>query len=175
MIVDDVGIVVDSMRNLSVMDSVKYGIPQGLDSPFYFYGDPIDINKQLIQLDKAAKSDKKYPAIALRLPTSEVINNGMVHYDLNIGIFEISQLDWTSDQRFDEVIKPILKPLYELFIDRLLYHGFIYTGKVPDHTKVIKPYYGVEGTQGNKAYVFENKLDAIEIINLKVKSIFKKC
>lgn len=176
-LVDEIEEVVESMRDLSSSDAAKYGITIGLTSPYYFYGHPVDINKQLILLDKdASTKDKDYPAILLRLPSNEEVSGGMIHYNLNIAIITDTDGDWTSDERYTEKIKPILYPLYELFLDRLGDFGFMWEkGKVPPHTKRDIPYYGVEATQGNKAHIFKNKLDAIEIINLRINKKFKNC
>lgn len=176
--VDLIGEVVESMRNLSVKESQRFGIPAGLTSPYYFYGHPMDINKQLIENDKdIVNKFKKYPAIFLRLPIPEEMKGGMIQYDMNIGIMDVSQKDYNSVERYTNVIKPILIPLYELFLDRLKKKGFKWQGYMdrPPHTKMDRPHHGVQETQGNKAYQFESVLDAIEIINLKVNKQFKNC
>ena len=177
-IVDEIGEVVESMRNLSAADAAKFGITAGLTSPYYFYGHPMDINRQMILRDKEASTrGKVYPAIALRLPITEEVKNGLIFYTLNLAIFETTQLDWDASERYENVIKPTLIPLYELFLDRLKKHGFVWEGDIkrPPHTKIDRPHHGVLETQGNKAYQFENKLDAIELVNLKINFNFKQC
>lgn len=177
-IVDEIGEVVASMRNLSAADAAKYGIPAGLESPYYFYGHPIDMNTQMINRDKElATKNKVYPAVALRLPVTEEMKGGLVHYNLNIAIFATTNLNWDAPKRYQEVIKPVLIPLYELFLDRLKAHGFVWSGnlKRPPHTKIDRPHHGVNETQGNKAYVFATPLDAIELVNLKINFNFKQC
>jgi len=175
---DEIGEVVASMRNLSAKDAAKFGITAGLESPYYFYGHPIDINRQMINRDKELSTKGKvYPAVALRLPAIEEHVGGLVHYTLNIGIFEATELDYDAPERYENVIKPILNPLYELFLDRLKKHGFTWSGHMatPPHTKIDRPLHGVEETQGNKAYLFTNKLDAIELISLKINFKSKQC
>lgn len=176
-IVDKIGEVVASMRNLSAAEAEKLGIDAGLESPYYFYGHPVDINNQMIQRDKGTTKGKVYPAIALRLPTTEDVYGGMIHYNLNLAIFALTDLDKTAPERYEEVIKPILYPLYKLLLDRIKRAGFMWDGNMryPPHTKIDRPHYGVNETQGNKAYVFENKLEAIELINLKINYKFKSC
>lgn len=176
--VDKIGEVVASMRNLSAADAAKFGITAGLESPYYFYGHPIDMNRQMMDRDKArATMNKVYPAVALRLPIQEEISGGMVKYTMNIAIFAETDLELSAPERYEQVIKPVLIPLYELFLDRLKKGGFTWEGnqKYPPHTKIDRPHHGVEETQGNRAYVFSNKLDAIELVNLKINSTFKYC
>lgn len=178
-IVDEFGEVVESMRNLSAADAAKFGITAGLESPYYFYGHPMDINRKMIARDKELSTNGKvYPAVALRLPIEEEIAGGMIYYTLNVAIFEQTNLDWDASERYTNVIKPTLLPLYELLLDRLRKHGFTWGGtdmKRPPHKKIDRPHHGVLETQGNKAYQFTNKLDAIELVNLKINFTFKKC
>lgn len=178
-IVDKIGEVVASMRNLSASDAAKFGITAGLTSPYYFYGHPMDINKQMIARDKELLTKGKvYPAIALRLPSKEIMGSGLTHYNLNVAILAETDLNWSAPERYTNVIKPTLIPLYFLFLNRLMKAGFVWEGikSMPPHDRTDKPHHGVEETQGNKAYIFERKLDAIEIENLKINlQTFKQC
>jgi hypothetical protein len=171
-IVDLIDEVVTSMRNLSAKDAAKFGITAGLTSPYYFYGHPMDINRQMIERDRELTTKGKvYPAIALRLPTKEEMGSGLTHYNLNVAIFAETNLNWSAPERYANVIKPVLIPLYLLFIDRLRKRGFIWDGNtssMPPHDRTDKPHHGVEETQGNKAYIFTNKLDAIELESLRI-------
>lgn len=175
---DEIGEVVESMRDLSAADAAKFGIAAGLESPYYFYGHPIDINTQMINRDKElATKGKVYPAVALRLPVIEESRGGLVHYTLNLAIMAPTLKEWNAPMRMEEVIKPTLVPLYELFLDRLKKHGFLWPGnqKRPPHTMIKRPHHGVNETQGNKAYVFSTPLDCIEVVSLKINSNFKQC
>lgn len=178
-IVDEIGAVVASMRNLSAKDAAKFGITEGLESPYYFYGHPMDINRQMIARDEElATKGKSYPAICLRLPTEEEMGSGLTHYNLNVAIFSETDLNWSAPERYANVIKPVLIPLYTLFLDRLKKKGFVWDGGVqtmPPHRRIDQPHHGVEETKGNKAYVFNTKLDAIEILNLRVNKQTKYC
>src|SRR6476659_6537655 len=109
--------VVVSMRNLSAKDAAKWGIEEGLDSPYFFYGTPIEMNRQMIERDKGSTKGKVYPAVALRLPTNEDVKNGLVNYNLNIAILEQTRIEYDAPNRYLNVVKPILYPLYELFLD----------------------------------------------------------
>lgn len=178
-LVDRIDSVVESMRNLSDKDAAKFGVPAGQEYPYYFYGHPIDINKQMIARDgELLTKGKVYPAIALRLPSDEGMGSGLIHYDINLAIFAQTDLNSDTPKRYTDVIKPVLIPLYLLFIDRLKKNGFMWEGNtqsMPPHIRTDQPHHGVEATQGNKAYTFANKLDAIELKRLKINSQFKYC
>jgi len=175
-IVDEFGEVVESMRNLSAADALKFGVPAGLESPYYFYGHPMDINRQMMIRDKE-EPGKVYPAVCLRLPIEEEMVGGLIRYSINAAIFANTNLDWDASERYTNVIKPTLLPLYELLLDRLKKHGFIWTGdqKRPPHKKIDRPHHGILETQGNKAYQFTNKLDAVELTDLRINFNFKHC
>jgi len=175
-IVDEWAEVVESMRNLSAADALKFGVPAGLESPYYFYGHPMDINRQMMIRDKE-EPGKVYPAVCLRLPIEEDMGSGMIHYTLNAAIFANTNLDWDASERYANVIKPTLLPLYELLLDRLRRHGFTMPvgQRSYPHKKIDRPHHGILETQGNKAYPFTNKLDAIELVDLKLNFKIKQC
>jgi hypothetical protein len=177
-IVDEIQAVVESMRNLSAADAAKFGVPAGLESPYYFYGHPIDINTQMINRDKElATKNKVYPAIALRLPAKREPKGGLFYHTINLAIFDVTELNWDAPKRYDEVIRPTLYPLYYLLIDRLKKRGFTWAEmrEFPPHEAIDRPHHGVLETQGNKAYQFSRPLDAIELVNLKINSKIKQC
>lgn len=170
-LVDEIDAVVTDMRNLSASDAAKFGITAGLESPYYIYGTRIDINKELVKKDKnPVEKDKKYPLIALRLDSPEEIVGDVVKYNLNIAILATTSKNYNAEQRYTYVIKPVLLPLYELLMDRLHKHKFFWPGdqSYPPHTKIDRPYWGIEGSEGNASYIFSDPLDAIEIVNLKL-------
>lgn len=166
-----------SMRNLSAKDAAKFGIDAGLDSPYFFYGTPIEINRQMIERDSGSTKGKVYPALALRLPTVEEVKNGLVNYNFTLALLDMTEVNYDAPARYTNVVKPVLYPLYELLMDRLAKAGFVWEGSksMPPHTKRDMLHHGVEETQGNKAYVFQRPLDAIEITNLKINNKIKYC
>lgn len=173
---DKIGEVVESMRNLSAKDAAKFGIDAGLTSPYYFFGHPMDINSQMIERDKGSTKGKVYPAVALRLPVVEDMKNGLVNYSLNVAIFAETDKNKDAPARLETVIKPILLPLYLLFLDRLKKAGFTTDQRGGyQHKKINRPHHGIEASEGNKAYQFKQPLDAIEITELKINYKFKIC
>lgn len=177
-IVDKIGEVVASMRNLSAKDAAKFGVPAGLTSPYYFYGRPVSINSQMIARDHGDNKGKVYPAIAFRLPsTRETDGSLIIKHNLNIAILDQTERGYDEVERYENVIKPILYPLYYLFLDRLKKAGFIWDGPkaMPPHKATDKPHHGIEDAQGNKAYIFERPLEAIEIENLRINYNFNQC
>lgn len=174
---DKIGEVVASMRNLSAKDAEKFGITAGLTSPYYFFGHPLSINSQMINRDAGSNKGKVYPAVALRLPVVEEIKNGLINYSLNIAIFAETDKQKSDPERLETVIKPILIPLYLLFLDRLKKAGFMWPNDmgIPPHQKINRPHHGITAEEGPRAYEFNQPLDGIELQNLRINYIFKTC
>jgi hypothetical protein len=65
-----------------------------------------------------------------------------------------------------------LYPLYVQFMETLPEFGFFWENisELPPHTKVDRPYWGTpEGDNRNSATTFNDPLDGIEIVNLRIK------
>lgn len=187
-IVDDIGAVVARMKGLNATSygagMATYLTNNGVSSanqllaPFYLYGHRLEISNTLKEMntDKVRKF-QKYPLIALRMDIPEPYSSGIVELSLNIAILAYTDKNWDAEQRMINVFKPVLYPMYKRFMDELWKGGeFFWQGdKVPDHTKIDRPFWGIEASEANTKYIFNDPLDAIEIMNLKIKKNFKNC
>lgn len=140
----------------------------------YMHGPVEEIEANLVEIAGAQglpgyTGPKKYPLIAVFQDFPEVHNPAGGYYaDVNLPIVIIGNLTsntYKADKRYTENFKPILYPLYELFLQEMAKQPSI-VGKDPDlfgHTKYDRLYYGKRklGT-GVSDY-----LDVIEIQNLK--------
>lgn len=166
-IVDDIGAVVAAMRET------------GSNEPYYMYGHRLEVSNRLREkdLDMVYKY-QKYPLVVLRLDVPEERNAGMIDYSLNLAILNPTELKWNAEERYTNVFKPILIPLYELFIDKLKESGLFMWGlnlNDPKHDKIDRPFHGIAGPEGNVKYIFGDNLDCIEILGLEVKQRIKHC
>lgn len=159
-VVDYIGAVVEAMR------------AQLSNTPYYLYGHRVEINTRL--LDKPQRVDEKYPLVALRLDIPERVSSLGMEVELNIAIMTYTNESYTAKQRYDNVFRPILYPLYEDFISQLRISGkFSWQNfhEPPPHTKIDRPFWGTQNSEGNTANFFSDPLDAIEIINLKITAL----
>jgi len=186
-IVDDIGSVVNRMRGLdseygaamvTYLDNEAITSANRLLMPFYMYGHRLEISRELLKKnqDKTYKY-QKYPLIALRMDISEPYSEGITELSLNIAILCFTDKNWNAEDRMTNVFKPVLYPLYERFMKELRTSGLFYWqgSELPDHTKIDRPYWGIESTEGNTKNIFNDPLDAIEIVDLKLKKKFKPC
>lgn len=145
--------------------------------PYYMFGHRLEISNRLLEKnqDKVFKY-KKYPLIALRMDFPERVYEGLWHFDLNIAILAFTDKNYNAEERYENVFKPILYPLYRTFLEKIKHSGlFMWPGdqSVAPHTKIDRPYWGIEEKEKNSKYIFNDPLDAIEIVNLRINQIFK--
>lgn len=183
-IVDDIGAVVTKMQSdVKLIAALTAAIPT-LDEngyqawmPDYIYGHRVEIANRLKEKDlQAAYKYKKYPLVALRLDTPEKNDNGVIDFSLNIALIMQTDENWNAEERYIKVFKPVLYPMYESFLKQLKNVGkFKWDAGQdrPKHTKIDRPFWGVEGKEGNEGNLFDDPLDAIEIINLELTQDYK--
>lgn len=148
---------------------------------FCQYGHIGEINNTLTSYSKTTEfSEKKYPAIFLLqdFPEDKGKDSEIeLQTKLQLLIVAESNKDYRSKDRYVNVIKPILYPIYEEFFNQLnksdmllkSYNGF-------PHTQIDRPLVSdalVETTKG-KANLFNDHLDAVEIRNLEL-TFLKNC
>jgi hypothetical protein len=184
-IVDDIGAVVNAMRPidesygsdmLTYMGSVHPNTDLSL-APFYMYGHRLEIANRLTLKDKdSVFKYQKYPLIALRLPVMEDVSDGVWHFTLNIAILTFTQKNYNSEQRYQNVFKPVLYPLYKRFLSEIRNSGLFMwpqDQEYPEHEKVDRLYWGTEYSEGHEKNIFNDPIDAIEIMGLKLNQVVK--
>lgn len=135
----------------------------------YEHGHYIEINTTLNEREQLATLfNKKYPLVALFEDIREKVKYGISECSLTLVICFSTEAQYKSKDRYDNVINPILEPIYQELMKQIKMHPQLIGYDAP-HTKIIRPYWGVEGKYGNRANIFSDFLDAIEISNLKVK------
>lgn len=183
-IVDYIGTVVTKMQtDAKLIAALTAAIPSLDDNgymagmPFYLYGHRVEIGNRLKEKDlQAAYKYKKYPLVALRLDTAEKNDRGVIDYTLNIALIMQTDENWNAEERYANVFKPVLYPMYESFLKQLKNVGLFMwdSGQDrPKHTKIDRPFWGIEGKEGNEGNIFDDPLDAIEIINLEITQNYK--
>jgi hypothetical protein len=176
--VDDIGKVVNAMKSDLQLQSIFGESLAGL-APFYLFGHRLDIaNRLLIKENDAVYKYQKYPLIALIMDFPELVADGMAKYTLHVVILDSTDPNYTIEDRYSKVFKPVLYPLYYKFLEYLRKVGkFTWQGDqgYPPHTKIDRPFWGTVYDQGNAAYIFNDRLDAIELSDLKISKTIKLC
>lgn len=175
LIVDDIGTVVAAMRDLVIPDPNA----EGAGSPYYLYGHRREIDNRLLEKNEdMVYKFQKYPLIALACPVMEEIIGDMTEFRLNIAILAFTETGYNAEERTENVFKPVLYPLYEKFLVELRNSGlFSWPGEQgrPPHKKVDRYYWGTQFSEGTQTSIFTDPLDAIEIIDLKIRKLTTNC
>jgi hypothetical protein len=150
----------------------------GEEKPYSDFGHRLEIANTLTEKEGTQYKYNRYPLLALRLDIPEIIEDGMQKVKLNIAIITFTNENYKARDRYAKVLVPILYPLYESFMVQLRRSGiFTWEGyrDYPTHEVIDRPYWGIADTEGNVKNIFQDPIDAIEIIDLKINKRLTKC
>lgn len=154
--IDSIGAIIQHMRDVGSYDD---GVP------YYMYGHRLEVSARLLEKDKdSVYKYQKYPLIVLNMPFP--VTEGHWHEaTINIAFMTSTDKKYNTEQRYTNVITPILEPMFEDFISKLqLLDYFVFESW--DFTRIDRPFWGSD--EGGKN-IFNDPLDAIEIRNLTLK------
>lgn len=136
----------------------------------YQYGHRLEIASTLLDWSKNSKDVDKFPMIALMMDFPEDNNDitGLTKLNLQFAIATLTQTDWKVEDRKEKTLYPILYPIYDEFMRQVFFCGSFINGRAPNHTKIDRPLWGQQGASGNTGNFFNDKVDIIEIQNLKL-------
>lgn len=169
-----IGDIIDEVR------LTEFVVSKGWDTnaPFYFYGTPIEINKELSRFKRGSK---KFPAIFLLEPFTVNENDDMM---LNVGaspsinLYFMSnyatRLDWDTEEHYENIIKD-MESLKNEFIRNLKANKFVLN--IDSYDTVRHANWGLFiNNKGNKEPVFDEKLSGIELsIQFDIDKLIEGC
>jgi hypothetical protein len=144
-----------------------------LDNSKFKYSTPTEFVDEL----KALDDSQRYPFF--------FVNSMLVDYDLqskndriiNVGEIVIATKtlkEWSSEARDAKSFKPILIPFMERFFERMKFNpkiSILKEGKVKLHY-----FYGKQGLYGSEGNLFNDSVDAIQLLNFQFRlSNNKQC
>ncbi len=141
--------------------------PINLEKPYFLYGHPIEVFNILAEKSQSEKFKySKYPLIALYLDYTETHRYTFNAISgITIAILTETKPEFSSKNRYDQTITPVLQPIYDLFMEELKKSRYVYSGDFK-HTKINRLYYGKQDVYGNSGNIGNDALDAILITNL---------
>jgi len=160
---------------MDYIDIIKYTVESiqvdGL--PRFLCGHPKDINDQLTQMSRDYNKPNKFPAVCLILDTRKSNNSRIgISATVNYHILIVNDTlpNYNSLQRREHNFIPILRPIRERFIKALVKSKAVNNKDILrlEFSEVERYYWGKEGVGGVEANVFNDKLDAIELFDLKI-------
>jgi len=153
-------VIVDIIGDVVTAVQTAYGSPV-----YYYHGHPLEVVNILLEKDASDTWKlKKYPAIFLYEDIKEQHKPYEIKATLHILILTETKPEYKSDERVTNVFKPILHPLFELFIASLKSNTSILNSGL-EYDKTDRKFWGSQQTGANVANDF---VDAIEIENLEL-------
>lgn len=140
---------------------------------FYDYGTTLEVTNRLRQkTDSDNYYDKKYPLIWYLIGDSvkeeiddkkatrrKVVENSII-------ICTETRAEYSSEERYTKVFKPILRPLYDSFIYELKLNKELRSLDSYNHAYYENLFWGKNGLYGHEGNIFNDKIDAIIIDSL---------
>lgn len=161
------------------------GLTEGLswtsNQPYYEFGHPKEIANILIEKDKqkAPFSYKKYPLVVLFTDIGIYKDDPKIEgkiKKLYLAIINFSNVNYSSKERYDNNIIPILYPIYNKLIKKIKSSQyFIGVNPIVKHTLTEMPFWGSVSKYGNISNMFNDPLDAIQITDMELLINSKKC
>ena len=162
------------LSELKAHDNVITGV-------HYQHGHPREIIETLTQMtDGIASRFDKYPLIALFQDFPEDVTGNGFYADVTLHfiIARGTEATYKADQRYDKNFKPILYPVYFEFMEQIrLSKKFeiVSAANTYPHKKIDRLYWGREGLYGGEGNTFNDRLDCIEIKDLKLRVKTQNC
>ena len=144
---------------------------EGDEKPYYEYGHRLEIANTLTEKEGTQFKYRRYPLVALRLDIPEELDEGMQKVSLNVAFITFTDENYKASQRYEKVLWPILYPMCEKFFVCLKKSGiFTWEGhqQYPRCKPIDRPYWGIANSEGNVKNIFQDPIDAIELIDLKL-------
>lgn len=145
---------------------------------YYDYGHYQEVVKNLDEKDKSIVNKAKYPLVWLVMDFEERMSSKSGAYaevDLQLIIAIDTSVTYTMQDRRDINFLPVLYPLYAELLNQFSINKSFSNPYFMEHTKIDRPYWGVQSGLGNgTANLFNDFIDAIQIKGLRLNVNVKK-
>lgn len=148
----------------------------------YKHGHPLEIINTLTGLTKGVSTKfDRFPLIALFQDFPETIGGAPGFYSddaYHLIMAYGTNPNYKAAQRYEVTFKPILYPMYFAFMECLRLSGkfeIISGSDTYSHVKIDRLFWGREGLWGNESNVMNDKVDCIEIKDLKLRIKTQNC
>ena len=146
---------------------------------YYDYGHYSEVVKNMDEKDKSYTNKAKYPLVWLVMDFEETMGGKSGDYaelNLQLIIATDTNAEYTMQERRDKSYLPVLYPIYAELLNQFSLSKVFKTAYKISHTKIDRPYWGVQSGLGNgTGNLFNDFIDAIQIKNLKVNVKEKIC
>jgi len=145
-------------------------------APYFEHGHILEVSNTLSEKSKGQKLKfQKYPLIVLVQDVEKADGTDKdTDSEINAQLFiaDLTDPNYKADKRYEMTFKPVLYPLYNSFCHALHYSRFFktYSPETIRKTVIDRLYWGKNAEFANRANIFGDWLDAIEISKLNLKT-----
>lgn len=148
----------------------------------YQHGHPIEVVNSIVELSKGVTTKfDRFPVVALFQDFPEEMGQAPGFYadgEFHLIIARGTDPNYKASERYEKNFRPVLYPIYFELLEQIrLSRKFeITTGSdTYPHTKVDRLYWGREGLYGNTGNIMDDRVDCIEITNLRLRIKTQNC
>lgn len=180
-VVDEVETVVN-LVNDSILSTIKQNEVAALGSTNiervnFEKGGYLELLETLAQKDQSNSTKKfKYPLVYLQQPFKETRGQANIYTETYLRILFIHQTEqgYKTTDRYRNVIKPVLSPIYLEFLRQAeIYSGIV--GSYFEHDYTELPFGGSISSGVKDGIMLNDFVDAIDVTNLNLKFYNKTC
>lgn len=140
---------------------------------YFMHGHPIEIvNRLQAKVQNPDAKDKRFPLIILLHDFKINRNKDAATYgstSVNLIIAALTKSSYNSDERKENVFKPVLYPILKELLNQIEISGYYSVGlNGVQYDQTDRYFWGKNGLYGNTGNIFNDFLDAIDIENLKL-------
>lgn len=167
MSVTDKRIFTDVFGDIVAAVRAEYDTANALE-PYYLFGQSLAVKNELIE----KRIEARYPLIILGIDSDYLerdINSRQYEVSFNCWIVEETKKEWYTSDRFEQIYKTILYPIYAILKEKMEFSEYIESFGIQGFQPQVRlfPYWGSSNEQ-----VLTDPLDAIgvKINNLLIKN-----
>lgn len=162
----------------NIVDQVRLNYAEEKVLPYFDFGVTLEVvNRLKLKTESDLFYDKKYPLVwhLINGNVSEKVDysktNPREAQDVTIIICTQTSNDYTSRDRYENTFIPTLRPIYDLFMYYLRKSKELKSTDNYTHSYSENLFWGREGLYGHEGNIFDDRIDAIIIDNLKLRVI----
>lgn len=133
--------------------------------PRFLYGTQKDISDQLLQMDEAGIVE--FPAIFLMTPYKEYSAGSDYQYQADFILFIVASTDenFSNDEKYDNVINPVITPIYELLLEAMEFEEGVEIRDIDNQAPESYTHldWGKKGVYGYDGWLTDNYVDAMQL------------
>lgn len=162
-----------------IIDMVREKFTEEKKIPYYEYGSAVEVvNRLKRKANNQNLENERFPLVWFLIKdsvkeevTTAGVQNARMAKDITIIICTNSKQEYSSVERYENTIKPILRPIYDSIIFHLKKSNLFKSSNSYSHDYYENLFWGRDGLYGHTGNITNDKIDAIIIDNLDLRIV----